>query len=174
MRGRFTDAQVQGLTDSVDNAVDKALAFAEGAANAAWNKVSDAVNKALFPGEYRHKERNTKYKAAMNALIKEAQTAAATGDYVSAYAIAKAAEGLGSLPPYASWSQISGARTQMTATAKTLADAYGGKAGAQMQTGKGGTYKPGGLPWGWIAAGLTAAALFMTATGKKSSNGGSA
>ena len=111
MHGRFTDAQVQGLTDSVDNAVDKALAFAEGAATAAWNKVSDAVNKALFPGEYRHKERNTKYKAAMNALIKEAQT---------------------------------------------------------------GTYKPGGLPWGWIAAGLTAAALFMTATGKKSSNGGSA
>ena len=163
MHGHYDDAQVRGITDFVDDAVDKAINFAENAANSAWDEISNAVDKALFPGEYRHKERNTKYKAAMNALIKEAQTAAAAGDYVSAYAIAKAAQELGSLPPYKDWSQISGARQQMTATAKTYADSYAGKAGTQMQGGKGGFYKPGGIPWGLVAAGLAAAALFMSA-----------
>ena len=168
MHRRFTDAQVRGITDAVDNAVDKALGFAESAANSAWKKVENAVNKALFPGEYRHKERNTKYKAAMNALIKEAQAAAATGDYVSAYAIAKAAQELGSLPPYKHWPQISGARTQLTPTAKTYADTYAGKAGIQMQKGKGGFYKPGPFPWGIAATGVAVLALFLSATRSKS------
>ena len=133
MRARMSP-QVRGIEDKTQAIVDKALAFAENAANTAWNAISDAVEKALYPGEHRHKQRNAKYKAAMNALLKEAKAAAAAGDYVSAYAIALAAQGLGSLPPYASWPQISGARTQ----------------GASS------------IPWGIIAAGIATAALFLS------------
>ena len=162
MRARMSP-QVRGIEDKTQAIVDKALAFAENAANTAWNAISDAVEKALYPGEHRHKQRNAKYKAAMNALLKEAKAAAAAGDYVSAYAIALAAQGLGSLPPYASWPQITGARTQMSATAGTFAKAYAAKAAPQIQQGAGGFYKgASSIPWGIIAAGIATAALFLS------------
>ena len=162
--------QVRGIEDKASAIVDKALAFAENAANKAWDAVSDAYEKTFYPETHRHKQRNAKYKAAMNALLKEAKAAAASGDFVSAYAIATAAQGLGSLPPYGSWSQIKGARTQMTATAATFAKAYAAKASPQLEQGAGGFYKgASSIPWGIIAAGIATAALFLSSRKGKSS-----
>lgn len=160
----FNGPQVESILNKADAIVDAALQKAEKVANDAWAKIEDAWEKTFFPGEHRHKERNAKYKGAMNSMIKQAQQAAAAGDYVSAYAIAKSAQALGSLPPYKDWPQISGARVQLTTQAQTLADAYAGKAGAQMEKGKGGEFKPGGMGIGLgLAAGAVAvAALFLS------------
>ena len=170
MHGHFNEAQVRGIADAAEGIVDKAFEIADDAATAAFNAISDKFEETFYPGEHRHKKRNAQYKAAMNALFKEAQAAAAAGDYVSAYAIAKGAQNLGAMTPYSTWTQIAGARAQMTATATTYANTYGGKAGTQMQGGKGAFYKPGGIPWGMVATGIAAIALFMSAT-KKGGNG---
>jgi|TARA_R110002126_G_C10135111_1_gene469981 hypothetical protein len=164
MRGNehFSQAQVQGITDKAETLINQAIAKAEKLADDAWKKLSDAFEATFYPETHRHKERNSKYKTAMNALIKEAQAAAATGDYVSAYAIAKAAQSLGQMPPYTSWPQISSARAQMTEQARLLGEAYAGKAGAQMDKGKGGTYSVGGLSLGIAAAGIAVVALFLS------------
>ena len=145
-----------------------ALKEAEEWAASAIKDAGKAINKLLYPGEYRHKTRNAAYKAAMNALLNKAMDAAKAGDYVTAWAIAKAAADLAGTAPYKHWSQISGAVTQLGGEAQNLILAYGQKAGLQAASNVGGTFMKAAVPWIPIAVGAVALLFLM---GGKKGNG---
>jgi hypothetical protein len=153
-----TTSAILGLADQ---AVTSAVAAAEKAANDALNAIEDKIEQVLYPKTYRYKQRRAQYLGALNSLLKQAQDAAAASDYVSAYAIAKSAENLANMPPYSSWSSIADNKTQGTAEAAALAQAYFGKAGMQADSGIGGTYKAaaGISPALIVGAGILAAVL---------------
>ena len=141
-------------------AVESALNWAEKQAADLWSSIGDKLMKTFEPGKYRYQERNAKYKAAMNSLLKSAQAAAKAGDYVTATALAKTAQFLSSRPPYSSWGQIAGAEAQLVSQAAQMVSADAQKAGIQMGQGKGGTFRPG-MQSAWLlaAAGLGAVLL---------------
>ena len=154
-------ASTSSILGLADEAVTYALAAAEKAASDAWSAIEDELEKLLTPGKHRYKQRRAAYLGALNSLLKQAQEAAAASDYVSAYAIAKTAEGLASLPPYSGYSSIADNKKQGTAEAAALAAAYFQKAGMQADQGIGGSFKAGGaFPFLLVGAGLIAAALF--------------
>jgi len=147
------------VTEYASAAVDSALSWAEKQASELWDDLGDAVEKTLTPGKYRFKERNSKYKTAMNSLLNSAQAAAKAGDYVTATALARTAQFLSTREPYRSWPQIDGAESSLVAQAAQLAAAYEAKAGVQMSKGLGGTFRPTNAAPLLIAAGLGALLL---------------
>ena len=139
-----------------------ALKEAEKFANNAFNDIKNAISKALYPGEYRHKTRNASYKAAMNSLLNKAVASAKAGDYVTAWAIAKTAATLSTRSPYKDWlGQISGAVQQLSAEANALVEAYGIKGELQANKGEGGTFVKAGIPWLPISIGALALVFLM-------------
>ena len=142
-------------------AVTDALDWAEKQAAKLWSSLSDSLEKALYPGKHRFKERNAKYKASMGSLLKSAQAAAKAGDYVTATALARTAQFLSSRAPYKDWSQIEGAEAQLVSQAAQMSAAYAGKAGLQMAQGIGGTFRAGGNTGLLLAAAAVGALLLL-------------
>ena len=159
---------VQAIIDKLaSDSVDAILAKAEKVAQSAWDEISDAVEAALYPGKHRHKQRNARYKAAMNELLNKAMQSADAGDFVTAYAVALAASNLSNVPPYKHWmGQISGAAAQLGSEADALKSAYFQKADLQAKKGIGGTFGKG-IGLGAIGLGLGAVALFMAIKGNR-------
>lgn len=139
-----------------------ALKEAENYAAEAWDAIADYAEKKLYPGTYRRKKRNASYKSAMNSLLNKAIESAKAGDYVTAWAIAKAASTLSTRAPYKHWmGQISEAVSQFSAEASALVEAYGMKGELQAAKGEGGGFVKAPIPWVPIAIGALALLVVM-------------
>jgi hypothetical protein len=117
----------------VEDAVKVATAYAE----SLINKVFDFIQCEIIDGPTlcRKKKARELYRLTMGRLVEESQIAADNGDWISAYAIAKAASELsqqagflGDLDPVtlAEWDSV----------ADSLADLYSDKAKADLDMGK--------------------------------------
>ena len=159
------DKTLQAAVDKVAPAVEKYAADAlkgigQGLAWV-WNKIECTID----PAKCRHRERREKYRQLTSSLLKEAKSAASSGDFVSAYAFAEAASTIDSKPPFLDYfHRMPGhgdlVRLQVKTKADALAMSYRKKAEVQAQAGKGGTFKPGALP-DWLPYVAGAAALFF-------------